>query len=88
LDRAESLSRVRTSCVAWCWNGKETTVSEDERERKEAAVLPARKAMSLLGEEPAESESSGDESKEPSSDVVADPEGRSGSDRAGDDDPA
>jgi hypothetical protein len=62
--------------VAWCWKGKEKNVSEDERERREASVLPARKAMSLLGEEPAESasESSGDEAEETSSDVVGDPE--------------
>lgn len=79
MDRAESLSRVRTSCVAWCWNGKEKNVSEDERERREASVLPARKAMSLLGEEPPESapESSGDEAEEASSDVVDDPERKS-----------
>jgi hypothetical protein len=76
LDRAESLSRFRTSCVAWCWNGQERKVSEDERERREASVLPARKAMSLLGEEPTESasESSGDEVEDSSSDVAGDPE--------------
>lgn len=59
--------------MAWCWNGNDRAVSEDERERKEASVLPARKAMSLLGEEPAESEPSDDES-EPSPDAVGDPE--------------
>jgi hypothetical protein len=62
--------------VAWGWNGKEKTVSEEERERREASVLPARKAMSLLGEEPAEpaSESSGDEAEEASPDAIADPD--------------
>ena len=60
--------------MAWCWNGKENKVSEDERERREASVLPARKAMSLLGEEPAESasESSGDEVEDSSSDAAGD----------------
>jgi hypothetical protein len=54
--------------------GKNTRVSEDDRERREASVLPARKAMSLLGEEPAERASESDEVEEPSSDAVGDPE--------------
>jgi hypothetical protein len=56
--------------------GKKSNVSEDELERREASVLPARKAMSLLGEEPAESasESSGDEVDDSSSDAAGDPE--------------
>jgi hypothetical protein len=49
-------------------------VSEHEREREEPAVLSAREAMSLLGEAPAEPGSSEDESAEPSSEMVGDPE--------------
>jgi hypothetical protein len=52
-------------------------VTEDEREREEAAVLSARKAMSLLGEAPAESDSTDEEAVEPTADVDRDPERRS-----------
>jgi hypothetical protein len=52
-------------------------VSDDEREREEPAVLSAREAMSLLGEAPAESDPSDEESGEPAPDVRRDPERRS-----------
>jgi hypothetical protein len=63
--------------VSWCWNGKNGIVTDEEREREEPAVLPARKAMSLLGEAPAESDSSDEEAVEPTADAVRDPERRS-----------
>jgi hypothetical protein len=49
-------------------------MTDEQRERDEPAVLPARKAMSLLGEAPAESDSAQEEAVEPPADVVRDPE--------------
>jgi hypothetical protein len=62
--------------VSWCWNGKDPAVTEDEREREEAAVLSERKAMLLLGEAPVESDSD-EEAVEPAADVQRQPERRS-----------
>jgi hypothetical protein len=62
--------------VSWCWNGKEPFVSDEEREREEAAVLSARKAMSLLGQAPAESDPMDEEAPEPPADEVREPERR------------
>jgi hypothetical protein len=51
--------------VAWRWNGKEIFVSDEELEQEEEpSVLPARELMSLIGEEPAESEPDDEESEE------------------------
>jgi hypothetical protein len=68
------LSRLRTSCVGRCWNGKDVLVPEDEREPKKPSVLPAREAMALIGQEPPESEPPDDEQGEPPpADVGGDP---------------
>jgi hypothetical protein len=59
--------------VGWWWKGKETGVSEEERDREEPSVLPGSEAMKLIGEEPEESESLGDKSGEQPSDADRDP---------------
>ena len=54
--------------MGWCWNGKEMSVSEEELEPEEPSVLPAREAMSLIGDAPAESEADDEDSEEASHD--------------------
>jgi hypothetical protein len=53
--------------------GKETRVSEEERDREEPSVLPGSEAMKLIGDEPEESDSPGDKSVEQPSDGDRDP---------------
>jgi hypothetical protein len=73
---APILLRVRTTCVGWCWNGKEKHMSDEARVREEPAVLSAREVIALLGREP-EPESADEDPVEPAMDVVGDPKRRS-----------
>jgi hypothetical protein len=74
---APNLLRVRTTSVRLCWNGNENVVNDEARVRDdEPAVLSAREVIALLGREPQKTESPDDESEEPPTDVVGDPERR------------